>query len=85
MDRYAVLVADEGMRILTPDVITTAPYFLASNEALWDAWREIQAGHRHFATEQWIERGWQIRPIKHLPNGGAIMTLLIRFDPMEDK
>lgn len=44
MDRNAVLVANEGMRILMKnDVKTLAPYYLASNDELWNAWCVIQA------------------------------------------
>ena len=57
------------------------PDFLAENKVLWDWWKEIQmrGGGEH---SEWIEHGWKMTS-KHLPNGGSIMTLDIRFDPVK--
>jgi hypothetical protein len=82
MDKDMTLVADEGMRILSPNYKTKCPYFIASNDDLWEAWCEIQ---RRGTGEEgdWFRKGWRINT-KHLPNGSSIMTLEIRFDPTDD-
>jgi hypothetical protein len=81
-DRHAVLVADEGMRILNPDGIkTNAPYFIAVNDDLWNAWRELQeqsAGGERIGFGSF----WKIIA-RMLPNGGTVITLHIQFDPPE--
>lgn len=82
MDRDAVLVADQGMRILNDDKITTnAPYFLATNDELWRAWREVQSGRIDEVSEL-FRSWWRIKSF-HLPNGGSVMRLEVRFDPTE--
>lgn len=81
-DRIEVLQADEGMRILTAEGITTnAPYFIASNDELWKAWRELQAKD---GPGERIGFGsfWRIIA-RELPSGGSVMSLHIQFDPTE--
>ena len=85
MDRNMTLTADQGMRILMKNEVTTAaPYFLASNDALWEAWCKIQARGSGEENAFWITKGWRISS-RHLPNGGSIMRLEIRFDPCEER
>lgn len=77
--RNETLIADEGMRILMNEVPTKAPYFIASNDELWNAWREIQRN----GTGARIADYWRITS-KFLPNGGSVMSLHIQFDPIKN-
>lgn len=61
--------------------MTTVPEFLATNGPLWQAWSDVQSG-RTFHVDRMVTAGWEIEA-KHLPNGGTIMTLSVRFDPIE--